>query len=133
MSYYYRRNNKLAIMTILQKHLVFIPLCFIAFIALFGWIVMLLWNWLMPSIFGLPTLCLCQAIGLLLLCKILFGGISGVHGHHHGCHGHHKMCHGEDNKLREHWENMTPEERNRIVEQHKGSCCEKDGSSSDGE
>ena len=104
-------------MTILQKHLVFVPICFIAFAALFGWVVMLLWNWLMPCIFGLPELNFWQSAGLLVLCKILFGGISGC-GHHHGGHGHHGMCHRDKNKLREHWENLSPEERKRIVDQH---------------
>lgn len=32
----------------------------------------LLWNWLMPVVFGLPTLTLVQAWGLVLLCGILF-------------------------------------------------------------
>lgn len=38
-----------------------------------GAIVMLLWNWLMPVIFGLPALSLWQALGLLVLMRILFG------------------------------------------------------------
>lgn len=105
-------------MTILQKHLVFIPLCFAAFAAVFGALVMWLWNWLMPYIFGLPELTFCQAVGLLVLCKILFGGISGGH---HG-HPHHGCCHGSKNRLRERWESMTPEERKQIVGLHKGMC-----------
>lgn len=101
-------------MTILQKHLVFIPLFFVAFVALFGWIVMLLWNYLMPDLFGLSTISFCQAAGLLLLCKILFGGIvGGHHGHGHGG----KHCCG--NKLRERWENMTAEEREKFIEAHR--------------
>lgn len=103
-------------MTILQKHLVFIPLFLIVFTALFGWIVMLLWNWLMPDLFGLSTISFWQAAGLLLLCKILFGGFGGGH---HGCGHGHGMHHGCGNKLRECWENMTPEERERIVEAHR--------------
>ncbi len=104
-------------MTILQKHLVFVPLCFAAFAGLFGWLVMLLWNWLMPVIFGLPEITFLQAAGLLVLCKILFGGM-GLGGHgHHGHHGH-ACCHGDKNRLRERWENMTPEERRRILEMH---------------
>jgi len=43
-------------------------------LALFGWIVMLLWNWLMPDIFGLKQLNYWQAWGLLILCTILFKG-----------------------------------------------------------
>ena len=42
---------------------------------LFGWIVMLLWNWLMPDIFGLKRLTYWQAWGLLILSSILFKGI----------------------------------------------------------
>jgi hypothetical protein len=44
-------------------------------VALFGWIVMLLWNWLMPEIFGLKTLNYWQAWGLLVLSCILFKGM----------------------------------------------------------
>lgn len=100
-------------MTIVQKHLVFIPLFCIAFIVVFGGCVMLLWNWLMPVLLGLPAISFWQATGLLLLCKILFGGFGGGHHHGHGCHS--------GNKLREHWESMTPEERERIIEMHRGS------------
>lgn len=100
-------------MTILQKHLVFIPLCLIVFAGGFGLLVMVLWNWLMPEIFGLTALTFWQAAGLLLLCKILFGGLGGGH-HGHG-HGH---CHCGNNKLRERWESMKPEERERIVAMH---------------
>ncbi len=48
---------------------------------LFGWVVMLLWNWLMPEIFGLKTLTYWQAWGVLALSCILFGRIGG------GCGG----------------------------------------------
>lgn len=98
-------------MTILQKHLVFIPLFCVAFIVVFGGCVMLLWNWIMPDLFGLPTINFWQAAGLLTLCKILFGGFGGGH-HGHG-HGH---CGG--NRLRERWESMTPEERECIMKKH---------------
>ena len=33
----------------------------------------LLWNWLMPTLFGFPTLTIWQTFGLMILCKILFG------------------------------------------------------------
>lgn len=108
-------------MTILQKHLVFIPLFCIAYIVVFGGCVMLLWNWLLPELFGLPLITFWQAAGLLTLCKILLGGFGGGrHGHGHGCH------HG-GNKLRERWENMTPEERERIIEM-RGSNENENGS-----
>jgi predicted tellurium resistance membrane protein TerC len=41
----------------------------------FGAVLMLLWNWLVPDIFGGPQLTLLQAIGLLVLSKLLFGGL----------------------------------------------------------
>ncbi len=41
---------------------------------LFGYIIMWLWNWLMPEIFGLTTLTYWQAVGLFILFKILIGG-----------------------------------------------------------
>ena len=42
-----------------------------------GEIVKLLWNWLVPSVFGLRPLTFWEAAGMLALCRILFGGISG--------------------------------------------------------
>lgn len=44
---------------------------------LFGFIIMWLWNWLMPLIFGLPTLTYWQAVGLFILFKLLIGGCGG--------------------------------------------------------
>jgi len=44
---------------------------------LFGFVIMWLWNWLMPEIFGLTTLKYWQAVGLFILLKILFGGFGG--------------------------------------------------------
>ncbi|MFD2727196.1 hypothetical protein [Hyunsoonleella rubra] len=41
---------------------------------LFGFVLMWLWNWLMPDIFGLPTLTYWKAVGLFILLKILVGG-----------------------------------------------------------
>ena len=53
-------------------------------IVLFGYlggeIVMLLWNWLLPPLFGWRTLTFWQGLGLLALCRILFGGWGGSGG-----------------------------------------------------
>jgi hypothetical protein len=43
---------------------------------LFAWPFMLLWNWLMPMIFGLTTLTFWQSFGLMLLASFLFKGNS---------------------------------------------------------
>jgi hypothetical protein len=47
----------------------------IGLLFLFGWVVMLLWNWLMPYIFGLPELNYWKAWGVLILSSILFKGM----------------------------------------------------------
>jgi hypothetical protein len=38
---------------------------------------MLLWNWLLPTLFGWRALTFWRALGLLALCRILFGGWGG--------------------------------------------------------
>ena len=63
-----------------RKWILMIPIG-IAAIAVFtflgGTIVQLLWNWLLPPLFGWPVLTFWQALGLLALCRILFGGVGG--------------------------------------------------------
>ncbi len=46
----------------------------------FGWLVMILWNWLMPSIFHLGTLTYWESFGIVILAKLIFGGIAGPKG-----------------------------------------------------
>lgn len=50
---------------------------------LFGFIIMWLWNWLMPDLFGITTITYWQAIGIFLLAKILFGGCGSGGGKKH--------------------------------------------------
>ena len=45
-------------------------ICFLS-----GWVTMLLWNWLVPMIFGLGTITFWQALGLIILIKLVFVGI----------------------------------------------------------
>jgi hypothetical protein len=80
--------------------------------AIFGFVVMSLWNWLMPTLFGWRTIGFWQALGLVLLSKILFGGFRG--GWDHGRHWRRGM--------RERWENMTPEQREQLRERLQ-ACC----------
>jgi len=47
------------------------------FALVFGWLVMVLWNWLMPAIFHLGELTYWQAFGIIILAKLVFGGIGG--------------------------------------------------------
>lgn len=47
-------------------------LIIVVIVLLTTWPVMALWNILMPEIFGLTTITFWQALGLSLLCNILF-------------------------------------------------------------
>jgi len=53
-------------------------------VIVFGWVTMALWNWLVPELFNGPQLNFWQALGLLILSKILFSGLGGKKGGHHG-------------------------------------------------
>jgi hypothetical protein len=57
----------------------------VLFAAVGGFSLMYLWNWLMPAIFGLSVLTFWQALGLLVLSRMLFGLFRGRShfGHHH--------------------------------------------------
>ena len=55
------------------------PLGMALFVYLGGEIIMRLWNWLLPPLFGWPQITFWQGLGLLALCRILFGGF-GTHG-----------------------------------------------------
>jgi hypothetical protein len=50
------------------------------FALVFGWLVMILWNWLMPMIFHLGEITYWQSFGIVILAKLLFGGIGGGRG-----------------------------------------------------
>ena len=85
----------------------------IAVLALLAFAVMLLWNALVPQLFRGPPLEYWQALGLLLLSRILFGGLRG----RGGWHGHWRQ-----RMWRERWESMTPEERAQLREQFQRRC-----------
>ncbi|GHT39986.1 hypothetical protein AGMMS49965_07520 [Bacteroidia bacterium] len=91
------------------KHFVFGAVA----IAGFGAVVMLLWNALVPAIFGLAVISFWQAIGLLALSRMLFGGLGGMWVKP-GFGGMPRGGFGK-NPLREKWEKMTPEERKEFV------------------
>lgn len=93
---------------ILVKVLVFLTIA----IAGFGSAVLYLWNWLVPALFGLHPITFGQALGLLALSWVLFGGWRGFGGPGRGRHWRHRMA--------ERWEQMTPEEREKFREGMRG-------------
>ena len=91
----------------------------IATLAVFGAAVMLLWNALMPRIFGFPVLDYLQAAGLLVLARILFGGMGGGwHSPLRGVRGNERLFH-HGNKLREKWMGMNEDERREFMAKEK--------------
>jgi hypothetical protein len=83
-------------------------LAMLLFIVIGGEIVLHLWNWLLPPLFGWRQIAFWQALGLLLLCRILFGGF-GLHGS-----GRSGIRRRMQERMAERCQNMTPEERERF-------------------
>ena len=81
----------------------------IAGVFIFGSIVMLLWNALMPVLFHLPLISFWQALGILILSKLLFGGFRGGGGRW-------------KNRMRDKMNNMTPEEREKFKQEWRNRC-----------
>lgn len=95
-----------------------IPLFIIAAALLFGGAVMMLWNAIVPGLTGWAFITYPKAIGLLVLCRILFGGFRGGHG---GPPWRKGMMHGGMH-WRKHWEGLSEEERARLKEEWKKRC-----------
>ena len=88
----------------IPKILKIVVLATLAIIA-FGYLVMSLWNWLLPPLTGWHTIGFGQALALLVLCRILFGGFRG---HGGGWHWRHRM--------QERMDRMSPEARDQLRE-----------------
>lgn len=88
------------------------PLGIAVVIAIGGQVVLHLWNWLLPPLFGWREITFWQAVGLLALCRILFGGF--------GARGSARSKLGR--RLAERWEQMTPEEREKFRQSFRGRC-----------
>jgi hypothetical protein len=82
------------------------------FVTLLGFIVMRLWNWLTPALFGWHVITFWQALGVLILSKILFGGFRGRPGPPFFWR----------RRMMERWAQMTPEEREKWRESMRGRC-----------
>lgn len=103
---------------------IFVFLFFIGFAFLVALAVKLLWNALMPDIFGLPIISFWQAAGLLVLSRLLVGGFmkggGGWKNHKHGMHGGWKS-HWK-NKWEEKWSHLSPEEQERLKQKFRNKC-----------
>ncbi len=82
------------------------------YVGVFGTLIVVLWNWLMPNLFGLPMINFTQALGLFALCRILTGGFrfGGFGGGGHWA---------EKREMLDNWKNMSSEERDRMKQEWK--------------
>ena len=91
----------------------FVALAVIGFSA----VVMALWNNILVAVLGVKAISFLQALGILVLSKILFGGFKGRGGC--GCHGGRGMW---KQRMQERMAKMTPEEREKFKAEWKNRC-----------
>ena len=95
-----------------KKWFFLIPMLIALFIVIGGEVVMHLWNWLLPALFGWRQITFWQAVGALALCRILFGGVGGRGSHHPNFR----------RRMWERWERLSPEEREKFRQGMGGRC-----------
>lgn len=96
----------------MKKRFFIMPLFGILVIVAISTAVMLLWNFVVPGVFGLATIGFWQAMALFVLTRILFGSFPGKRGM--------PFAFGRrGNPFREKWEKMSPEERKRFIDRRK--------------
>jgi len=83
-------------------------------VLVFGFVVMSLWNAILPAVLGVKAISFLQALGILLLSKILFGGFRG------GCGARHRN--GRWMEMKQKFAGMTPEEREKFKAEWKNRC-----------
>lgn len=101
-----------------RKKFILIPFAIVGFVLLVGWVVMLLWNAILPKVVtGVSALTYWQAVGLLILSKLLFSGYKGGGG---------GRPHYGKGQFREKWRNMSEEERAQFKAKWRERCGNKD-------
>ena len=100
----------------MKKWIFFVaPPAIVLLVAICGEVVKHLWNWLAPTLFGWHQISFWQALGLLVLCRILFGSWGG-HGPNPGRSRFRRVS-------AEVWERMTPEEREKFRQDMRERWC----------
>jgi hypothetical protein len=92
----------------------FFLLFFVVIVLLLSAVVMLLWNAILPPLLQVNKISYGQSIGLLILCRILFGGFR------FGPPSHRRF--GPPNHLREKWMNMSDEEKAQFRSEWQKRC-----------
>lgn len=100
-----------------KNRFIFIPLAVAAFLALISFVVMQLWNALLPAILHVGVITFWQAMGIFILCKILFGFSKG-----RGGWGREKGPWMRQ-RMEEHYKQMTPEQKERFKQKMSDRMC----------
>jgi hypothetical protein len=106
-----------------MKWVLLVPLAVLAmllFVFIGGEVVLHLWNWLLPPLFAFRPINFWQALGILLLSRILFGGF-GFHGSRRANFRRRMADHVAD-RVGDRWDAMTPEERDRFRQRVRERC-----------
>jgi len=110
-------NKKFWVAKIVAKIVGFIIIAFII-TTLLSFIVMALWNNILTVVLHVSAVTFWQALGILVLSKILFGGFKGK-----GRWGHrNEKWRREREEMHEKWHTMTPEEREKIKQEWRNRC-----------
>lgn len=95
-----------------RKKFFLLPFGIAALLAIVSYIVMELWNNLLPEIIHVNTITFWQAMGIFILCKILFGFGKGSGG-----------APWMRRKMEDRFKGMTPEEKQQFKEEMKHKMC----------
>ena len=97
------------------KKALMISFCVVMGVLVFGFVVMSLWNAILPAVLGVKAITFLQALGILLLSKILFGGFGGK------CGGASRHS-GKWMEMKEKFSGMTSEEKEKFKAEWKNRC-----------
>ena len=88
------------------------------FLAVAGYVIMRLWNWLLPDLFQLPLISFWQSLGLLVLSRILFGGWGGRGGRAKWARHRRQWKQKVESRL----DCLSPEEKEKFRQKMEGAC-----------
>lgn len=94
------------------KKIIGLTLCAVSIAGLAGWVVMMLWNNVLAEVATVKIITYWQALGLLLLSKILFGGFNKWGGKHKRW----------SNEMKDKWHNMSADEKEKFKEEWRSKC-----------
>lgn len=110
-----------------KKYYLLFPVLAIAAALLFGAVVQWLWNAILPSLTGVELITYWQSVGLLVLCRILFGSFRGGGNGGNRWSGNGKWG-GPPPQVRDRWMQMNEEERMQFKEAWRDRCRKKEDS-----